>query len=61
MKVREIVDRVQADGWRLVQPEVAMGNSSKPSPVTLVSKPSHDLKPGTPNSILRPAGLKETG
>jgi predicted RNA binding protein YcfA (HicA-like mRNA interferase family) len=49
------------DGWYLV---VTAGShrqfkhSTKPGRVTIAGRESHDLAPGTLNSILKQAGLK---
>jgi predicted RNA binding protein YcfA (HicA-like mRNA interferase family) len=61
MKVGEILERLQRDGWFLV---VTRGSHrqfkhpSKPGRVTVAGKPSDDLAPGTLNSILKQSGLK---
>ncbi len=62
MKVREAIRLIEQDGWF----QVAMRGShrqykhpSKPGRVTVAGKPSDDLAPGTWNSILKQAGLKE--
>ena len=61
MKVREVLRRLTADGWYRVK---ARGGHSqfkhptKPGRVTVSGKPSHDLPPGTLNSILKQAGLQ---
>ena len=62
MKVREIVDLIEADGWRLVATRGSHRQYTHPQKtgrVTIAGKPSDDLKPGTLNSILKQAGLKE--
>ena len=63
MKVREAIRMVEAAGWR----EVAVRGShrqfkhpEKPGRVTVAGKPSDELAPGTLNSILKQAGLKES-
>lgn len=62
VKVRDILRRLEADGWYLV---VTKGSHrqykhpTKPGRVTIAGLPSHDLAPGTVNSILKQAGLKE--
>jgi predicted RNA binding protein YcfA (HicA-like mRNA interferase family) len=62
MKVREVIDLIEADGWYLV---VTRGSHRqfkhdiKTGRVTVAGKPSDDLAPGTLNSILKQAGLKE--
>lgn len=62
MNVREIIRLLEEDGWRLV----AMRGSHrqykhpvKAGRVTVAGKPSDDIAPGTLNSILKQAGLKE--
>jgi predicted RNA binding protein YcfA (HicA-like mRNA interferase family) len=64
MKVREIIELIEADGWRLVATRGSHRQYKHPlkaGRVTIAGKPSDDLKPGTLNSILKQAGLKETG
>ena len=62
MKVREAIRLIEDDGWYLV---ATRGNHrqykhpSKSGRVTIAGKPSDDLAPGTRNSILKQAGLKE--
>jgi predicted RNA binding protein YcfA (HicA-like mRNA interferase family) len=62
MKVREIILLIEQDGWYHV---VTRGSHRqfkhprKPGRVTIAGKPSDDLAPGTLNSILKQAGLKE--
>jgi len=61
MKVREVIQMLEADGWFLV----AMRGShrqfkhrAKPGRVTIAGKPSDDLAPGTLNSIFKQAQIK---
>ena len=63
MKLREAIRLIEDDGWY----EVAMRGShrqykhpTRPGRVTIPGKPSDDLAPGTLNSILKQAGLKES-
>ena len=62
MKVRDVIKMIEADGWYLV---VTKGShrqykhSIKPGRVTIAGHPSHDLAPGTLNSVLKQAKLKE--
>ncbi len=62
MKVRDIIRLIEADGWYLV---VTKGNHrqykhpTKPGRVTIAGHLSHDLAPGTLNSILKQARLKK--
>jgi predicted RNA binding protein YcfA (HicA-like mRNA interferase family) len=63
MKVREIIELIEADGWHLVATKGSHRQYKHPRKtgrVTIAGKPSHDLKPGTLNSILKQAGLKES-
>lgn len=62
MKVPEIIRRLEDDGWSLVATRGShrqYKHQSKPGRVTVAGKPSDDLAPGTLNSILKQAGLKE--
>ena len=62
MKVRAIIKRIEEDGWYLV---VTKGShrqykhASKPGRVTIAGDLNDDLAPGTLNSVLKQAGLKE--
>jgi predicted RNA binding protein YcfA (HicA-like mRNA interferase family) len=62
MKVREVIKLIEADGWYLV---VTKGShrqyrhSSKPGRVTIAGHPSHDLAPGTLNSIFKQAQINQ--
>jgi predicted RNA binding protein YcfA (HicA-like mRNA interferase family) len=64
VKVRDAVRLIEYDGRYLV---VTRGShrqfkhQSKLGRVTIAGKPSDDLAPGTYNSILKQAGLKERG
>ena len=63
MKVREVIDLLAADGWFLKETRVShrqFKHSSKPGRVTVAGKPSDDVAPGTLNSILKQARLKDT-
>ena len=62
MKVREIIRQIEADGWYLVASRGGHRQYKHPSKsgrVTIAGKRSDDLAPGTLNSILKQAGLKE--
>ena len=62
MKVRQVIRLLMDDGWRLVATRGShrqFKHPEKPGRVTVHGKPSHDLAPGTLNSILKQAGLKE--
>ena len=61
MKVADVLGRLKEDGWFLVATRGShrqFKHSSKAGRVTVPGKPSHDLAPGTLNSILKQAGLK---
>jgi len=62
MKVREIIREIEKDGWVLVATRGShrqFRHPNKPGRVTVAGKLSHDLAPGTLNSIRKQAGLKE--
>lgn len=62
MKVREAIRSIEEDGWYLVATRGShrqYKHSTKPGRVTVPGKPSDDLAPGTRNSIMKQAGLKE--
>lgn len=61
MKVAEILQLLQQDGWFKVAQKGShrqFKHASKPGRVTVPGKPSDDLAPGTQNSVLKQAGLK---
>jgi len=61
-KVRDAVKLIEADGWRVVTTRGShrqFKHQTKPGRVTIAGHPSDDLAPGTYNSILKQAGLKE--
>jgi predicted RNA binding protein YcfA (HicA-like mRNA interferase family) len=60
MKIREVVTRLEEDGWYLARYRGShrqFKHPMKPGTVTVAGKPSLDLPPGTLNSILKQAGL----
>jgi len=62
MKVHEAIRLVEDDGWYLVTTRGShrqYKHPTKPGRVTIPGKKNHDLAPGTVNSILKQAGLKE--
>jgi predicted RNA binding protein YcfA (HicA-like mRNA interferase family) len=62
MKVREVIRLIEEDGWFLVATRGShrqYKHATKAGRVTVAGKPSDDLAPGTLNSILKQAGLKE--
>ena len=61
-KVREAIRMIEDDGWVQVKSKGGhrqFKHPGKPGRVTISGKPSDDLAPGTFNSILKQAGLKE--
>lgn len=61
MKVREVIERLEGDGWFLVDTRGShrqYKHPTKPGRVTVAGKPSDDLAPGTLNSIWKKAQLK---
>ena len=63
MKVKEAISLIEEDGWQLVATRGSHRQYRHPSKlgrVTIAGKFSDDLAPGTLNSILKQAGLKET-
>jgi predicted RNA binding protein YcfA (HicA-like mRNA interferase family) len=62
MKVRDLIKKVEADGWRLDRQEGSHRQFIHPHKFGLVTIPGHpgdDVRPGTLSSILRQAGLKK--
>jgi predicted RNA binding protein YcfA (HicA-like mRNA interferase family) len=62
MKVRDVIKLLEADGWYLTATRGShrqFKHPQKPGRVTVAGKMSDDLAPGTLNSILKQAGLKE--
>jgi predicted RNA binding protein YcfA (HicA-like mRNA interferase family) len=62
MKVRDVLQMLQGDGWFQVATRGShrqFKHPSKPGRVTVAGKPGDDLAPGTLNSILKQSGLKK--
>ena len=62
MKVREVIKMIEADGWFLIATRGShrqYKHASKPGRVTIAGKRGDDLAPGTLNSVLKQARLKE--
>lgn len=62
MKVRDVLRLLNADGWFEVSCRGShrqLKHPVKKGRVTVPGKPSDTLAPGTLNSILKQAGLKE--
>jgi predicted RNA binding protein YcfA (HicA-like mRNA interferase family) len=63
MKVRDIIKLIKTDGWYLVVTKGSHRQYKHPTKlgrVTIAGNPNDDLAPGTLNSILKQAKLKET-
>jgi len=61
VKVKEIIDVIQNDGWFLVRTNGShrqFHHAEKSGTVTVAGKPSQDLAVGTASNILKQAGLK---
>ena len=59
---REAIRLIEDDGWYLVATRGShrqYKHPTKPGRVTIAGKPSDDLAPGTRNSIMKQAQLKE--
>jgi predicted RNA binding protein YcfA (HicA-like mRNA interferase family) len=62
VKVRDAIRLIEGDGWYLVATRGShrqYKHSTKSGRVTIAGKPSDDLAPGTLNSIMKQAGLKD--
>ena len=62
MKIRDIITLIEADGWYQVDTRGShrqYKHPTKPGRVTIAGRPGDDLAPGTLNSILKQAKLKE--
>jgi predicted RNA binding protein YcfA (HicA-like mRNA interferase family) len=62
MKVGDVLRLLLDDGWYLVATRGShrqFKHPTKPGRVTLPGKPSDFLAPGTLNSVLKQAGLKQ--
>jgi predicted RNA binding protein YcfA (HicA-like mRNA interferase family) len=61
MKVREVIRRLEENGWRLARTKGShkqFHHPAKPGTVTVAGHPSVDIPPRTLNNILKQAGLK---
>lgn len=62
MKISEVLAILRADNWYLITTRGSHRQFKHPvkkGRVTVAGKPSDDLAPGTLNSVLKQAGLKE--
>ncbi|HZI65723.1 MAG TPA: type II toxin-antitoxin system HicA family toxin [Thermoanaerobaculia bacterium] len=61
MKVRDVIQRIEQDGWYLVRTRGRhrqFRHRSKPGRVTIPGHVRDDLAPGTLRSILKQAGVE---
>ncbi|MDT0634285.1 type II toxin-antitoxin system HicA family toxin [Spectribacter hydrogenoxidans] len=61
MKVKELIKRIEEDGWERVRMKGSHRQFRYPvkgGTVTIAGKPSVDVPPGTANNVLKQAGLK---
>jgi len=62
MKVSELLRLLEKDGWFVARQRGShrqLHHGTKPGTVTVAGKPSVEVPPGTLNSALKQAGLKE--
>jgi predicted RNA binding protein YcfA (HicA-like mRNA interferase family) len=62
LKVREIIELLEDDGWLLAATRGShrqFKHPSKPGRVTVAGRPAHDLHAKTLGSIPRQAGLRQ--
>lgn len=62
MKVRDLIKQIEADGWVHVRTRGSHRQYKHPTKhgtVTIAGKPGLDVPPGTLNSILKQAGIKQ--
>jgi len=62
MKIRDIIKLIESDGWYQVDTRgshLQYKHPTKSGRVTIAGHPGDDLAPGTLNSILKQATLKE--
>jgi len=63
MKIRDIIKMLKQDGWFEVTQKGShrqYKHPTKPGRVTIAGHLNDDLAPGTLNSVLKQAGLKES-
>jgi predicted RNA binding protein YcfA (HicA-like mRNA interferase family) len=61
VKVKELIDLIEADGWVQVRQRGSyrqFHHPTKPGTVTVAGKPSVDIPPDTLRSVLKQAGLR---
>jgi len=61
MKVKELIKKLESDGWAQVRMRGShrqFKHPTKPGTVTVAGKSSVDIPPGTLNSIMKQSGIK---
>jgi predicted RNA binding protein YcfA (HicA-like mRNA interferase family)/predicted RNase H-like HicB family nuclease len=61
MKMRDLIKRIEDDGWRLARTKGShrqYHHPSKPGTVTVAGHPSDELPPGTLNSMIEASGVE---
>ena len=61
MKYRDLIKRIEQNGWRFLRINGSHSqykHPTKPGLVTIVAKPGKDVPVGTMKSILKQAGLE---
>jgi len=61
MKIRDVIELIESDGWFQVRQRGShrqFKHLVKPGLVTIAGKPSEELAAGTLNSVLKQAGLR---
>ena len=64
VKVKELLVMLEAAGWQQIRQKGShrqFRHPEKPGTVTVAGQPSTDMPPGTLNSVLKQAGLKNKG
>jgi predicted RNA binding protein YcfA (HicA-like mRNA interferase family) len=62
VKIRDVIKMLEDVGWSVVRQRGShrqFKHASKHGLVTVAGKPGDDLAPGTLNSVLKQAGLKQ--
>ncbi|MEO8131748.1 MAG: type II toxin-antitoxin system HicA family toxin [Bryobacteraceae bacterium] len=62
MKVRDIIKKIEADGWRLrttAGSHRQYTHPTKPGRTTIAGHPSTEIPPGTLRNIMKQAGLQQ--
>jgi len=61
MKVRDLIKKIEEDGWKLARTKGShrqYHHPTKPGTLTIAGHSSDEMPPGTLNSVLKQAGLK---